>query len=349
MHTAITKAFKRYNLFGFTGTPIFAVNAGSGGNPKLRTTAQAFGCYLHGDPAGVRRAAPAGDPHLHDRRRDQRQERPAVPHRLRQHDQDARGHRRQAGVGDRHRACAARLRSGCARSSTTPCEHFDQKTKRAQHYSLGRQAGPRLQRAVRDRVDRRSEALLRRVQGAAGRPVAGPAAQGRPHLLLRRQRGRRRRLPGRGGLRDQLARPVVARLPRRRDQGLQRHVRHELRHVGRQVPELLQGPVAAAEEPRDRPRDRRQHVPDRLRRDDAEHPVRRQAPGQPRPDPGVLAHQPHPQLGQDLRQHRLLPRPRGGDQRRHRAVRQQGRTRHRPAQAVRRLLQRVRRARPGAA
>src|SRR5699024_6268015 len=43
MHTAVTKAFKRYNLFGFTGTPIFAINAGSSGNPRLRTTAQAFG------------------------------------------------------------------------------------------------------------------------------------------------------------------------------------------------------------------------------------------------------------------------------------------------------------------
>lgn len=47
MHTAITKAFKRYNLFGFTGTPIFAVNAGSGGNPHLKTTEQAFGDKLH--------------------------------------------------------------------------------------------------------------------------------------------------------------------------------------------------------------------------------------------------------------------------------------------------------------
>ena len=47
MHTAITRAFKRYNLFGFTGTPIFAVNAGSGGNPQLRTTEQAFGDKLH--------------------------------------------------------------------------------------------------------------------------------------------------------------------------------------------------------------------------------------------------------------------------------------------------------------
>jgi len=51
MHQAITKAFKRYNLFGFTGTPIFAANAGTGGKPALRTTAQAFGCFLHGDPA----------------------------------------------------------------------------------------------------------------------------------------------------------------------------------------------------------------------------------------------------------------------------------------------------------
>jgi type I restriction enzyme R subunit len=47
MHTDITKAFKRYNLFGFTGTPIFAANAGTGGNPQLKTTEQAFGEKLH--------------------------------------------------------------------------------------------------------------------------------------------------------------------------------------------------------------------------------------------------------------------------------------------------------------
>ncbi len=47
MHTAITKAFRRYHLFGFTGTPIFAANAGSGGNVQLRTTEQAFGDKLH--------------------------------------------------------------------------------------------------------------------------------------------------------------------------------------------------------------------------------------------------------------------------------------------------------------
>src|SRR5665647_823856 len=47
MHTAITKAFKQYHLFGFTGTPIFAANAGTGGNPTLKTTEQAFGEKLH--------------------------------------------------------------------------------------------------------------------------------------------------------------------------------------------------------------------------------------------------------------------------------------------------------------
>ena len=47
MHVAIKKAFSNYNLFGFTGTPIFAANSSSGNNPSLRTTEQAFGVKLH--------------------------------------------------------------------------------------------------------------------------------------------------------------------------------------------------------------------------------------------------------------------------------------------------------------
>ena len=47
MHQKITKYFKKYHIFGFTGTPIFAKNAKSGGNPNLRTTEQAFGDKLH--------------------------------------------------------------------------------------------------------------------------------------------------------------------------------------------------------------------------------------------------------------------------------------------------------------
>ncbi len=47
MHKAITKAFKKYFLFGFTGTPIFAINASNSNKPDLKTTEQAFGKKLH--------------------------------------------------------------------------------------------------------------------------------------------------------------------------------------------------------------------------------------------------------------------------------------------------------------
>ncbi len=47
MHTAIVKNFKKYHLFGFTGTPIFSVNAGRAKNPEFFTTAQTFGDQLH--------------------------------------------------------------------------------------------------------------------------------------------------------------------------------------------------------------------------------------------------------------------------------------------------------------
>ena len=47
MHTAIVKNFKRYHLFGFTGTPIFAANTGSVRNPQFFTTEQTFGDQLH--------------------------------------------------------------------------------------------------------------------------------------------------------------------------------------------------------------------------------------------------------------------------------------------------------------
>lgn len=47
MHTAIVKNFKKYYMFGFTGTPIFAVNTGAVKNPQFFTTAQTFGDQLH--------------------------------------------------------------------------------------------------------------------------------------------------------------------------------------------------------------------------------------------------------------------------------------------------------------
>ncbi|MDR0789796.1 MAG: type I restriction endonuclease subunit R [Bacteroidales bacterium] len=47
MHSAITKNFKKYHIFGFTGTPIFAANSSSSGCSDLKTTEQAFGDKLH--------------------------------------------------------------------------------------------------------------------------------------------------------------------------------------------------------------------------------------------------------------------------------------------------------------
>lgn len=47
MHAAIVKNFKKYHLFGFTGTPIFPANTGSVRKPQFFTTEQTFGDQLH--------------------------------------------------------------------------------------------------------------------------------------------------------------------------------------------------------------------------------------------------------------------------------------------------------------
>lgn len=47
MHTAIVKSFKKYHLFGFTGTPIFPLNTGSTKKAQFFTTEQTFGDQLH--------------------------------------------------------------------------------------------------------------------------------------------------------------------------------------------------------------------------------------------------------------------------------------------------------------
>lgn len=47
MHAAIVKNFKKYHLFGFTGTPIFTQNTGTLRNAQFLTTEQTFGDQLH--------------------------------------------------------------------------------------------------------------------------------------------------------------------------------------------------------------------------------------------------------------------------------------------------------------
>ena len=125
MHTSITRAFKRYNLFGFTGTPIFAVNAGSGGNPKLKTTEQAFGERLHTytivDAINDKNVLPFRIDYVNTIK---------LSERLAD---------KQVSAIDTERALLApeRLRQVVAYT----LEHFDQKTKRAEHYAM---AGKRI-------------------------------------------------------------------------------------------------------------------------------------------------------------------------------------------------------------
>ena len=120
MHTAITRAFKRYHLFGFTGTPIFAVNAGSGGNPLLKTTEQAFGERLHSysivDAITDKNVLPFRIDYVNTIK---------LPEGLTD---------KQVSAIDTERALLAPERIRQVVEYTL--EHFDQKTRRAEHYSL---------------------------------------------------------------------------------------------------------------------------------------------------------------------------------------------------------------------
>lgn len=125
MHTAITKAFKRYHLFGFTGTPIFAANAASGGNAQLRTTEQAFGEKLHTytivDAITDKNVLPFRIDYVNTVK---------LPDSIAD---------KQVSAIDKERVLLAPER--IEQIVTYIREHFDQKTKRASHYSV---AGKRM-------------------------------------------------------------------------------------------------------------------------------------------------------------------------------------------------------------
>ena len=122
MHTDITKNFKKYHLFGFTGTPIFADNAGAGGNVSLRTTQQAFGDRLHTytivDAINDKNVLPFHIDYIDTIK-------------TKSNAKDA-----QVSSIDRERALLAQERiSGVV---DYVIEHFDQKTKRSHSYQLGK-------------------------------------------------------------------------------------------------------------------------------------------------------------------------------------------------------------------
>ena len=137
MHQAITKAFKRYNLFGFTGTPIFAVNSGTGGNLRLRTTPQAFGCYWHGDPCNCPAEQHSTAAHTYtivDAIND-KNVLPFLIDYVNTVKMPAGIKDKQVSAIDTEKALLAPERVRQIVKYTL--EHFDQKTKRAQRYSLG--------------------------------------------------------------------------------------------------------------------------------------------------------------------------------------------------------------------
>ncbi len=120
MHQAIRKNFKNYHLFGFTGTPIFAQNAPSGGNPRFSTTEQVFGDKLHTytivDAINDRNVLPFRIDFINTVKQ-----------------MDHIDDKRVAAI-DRERALAAPERIKLIVEYIL--EHFDQKTKRAHGYEL---------------------------------------------------------------------------------------------------------------------------------------------------------------------------------------------------------------------
>ncbi|MDR0959116.1 MAG: type I restriction endonuclease subunit R [Propionibacteriaceae bacterium] len=146
MHTDITRAFKRYNLFGFTGTPIFAANATSGKKPQLRTTEQAFGTKLHTYT-------------IVDAIRDKN----VLPFRIDYINTIKHGHPddKQVQAIDRERALLDPRRISEIVAYTL--EHFDQKTKRTSSYEHSVVANV----AASVRTHRREEAIKasKRVRG----------------------------------------------------------------------------------------------------------------------------------------------------------------------------------------
>ena len=168
MHTAITKAFKRYNLFGFTGTPIFAVNAGAGGNAQLRTTPQAFGCYWHGDPRNCPPEQHSTAAHTYTIV-DAINDKNVLPFRIDYVNtiKEPEGIAdKQVSAIDTERALLAPERISQVVGYTL--EHFDQKTRRSEHYSLGERRVHGFNALFATASIEAAKTLLQRVQEAAG-------------------------------------------------------------------------------------------------------------------------------------------------------------------------------------
>ncbi|MDE6824488.1 MAG: type I restriction endonuclease subunit R [Duncaniella sp.] len=150
MHKAIVKKFKKYHLFGFTGTPIFPQNAGSIKNVEFTTTEGAFGDQLHSYT--IVDAIRDGNvlPFKVDYIRTMREEDEILDEKVRNI--------------DRERALMAPER--ISKISGYILEHFAQKTRRdSRHYNFSKLLNVSEVASARDRSKIKEEKAKTRMQG----------------------------------------------------------------------------------------------------------------------------------------------------------------------------------------
>ena len=286
-HKAIKEFFPNSQLFGFTGTPIFEDNATvrqiEGDVATLRTTRDLFQNELHAytithaiedrnvlrfhvdyyKPKDVPRTQARGDSRQEGGRS---------------------GHPRQARCRDRT---------------------------------------PTLQRAAGHRLDQRRDRVLQGLQAASGPtpgrrprvscPSRSPPSSRRPRRATRTFGRSRRTFPRR---RRTTGTTPRARRPRSRPSSpttTSSTARTTTSTTSTSTTRTSSSASRISKFPnRDLPRQgrredrhhhRRRHAPHRLRRRVPQHALRRQEPQAPRPDPGLLPHQPRSQRNQALRPH----------------------------------------------
>lgn len=150
MHRAIVRRFKKYHMFGFTGTPIFPQNAGSIKNAEFTTTEGAFGDRLHSYT--IVDAIRDGNvlPFKVDYIRTMREEDDITDE--------------QVSNIDRERALQAPER--IAKVSSYILEHFAQKTRRdSRHYAFSRLVNVGEVATARDRATIKEVKAKARLQG----------------------------------------------------------------------------------------------------------------------------------------------------------------------------------------
>lgn len=265
MHTAITKNFKKYHLFGFTGTPIFAQNAGTGGDLRLKTTQQAFGDKLHTYT-------------IVDAINDEN----VLPFRI----DYVNTIKEKTGIADEQISAIDREKAMASPERVSQVvkyiiEHFDQKTKRSSYYSfrvlddIHKVASAKKGATVSEHKTEQKLNGFNAMFAVASIPMAKayynefkkqqadlPESQRLKIATIYSYSANEEDIDG--ILAEENPESTTQLDQQSRDFLEGADVRHELRHVRRQVPELLQGPVPEDEKQAGGSAHRGEHVPHRV-------------------------------------------------------------------------------------